>query len=69
MSDLDGIKNVAPLRRELDDVLQHNGLINQERERHEILKIICSWDPVQMRSEGDPQDNMREQTTRPDQSQ
>ena len=36
VSDLGGIKNVAPLRRELDDVLQHNGLINQGRERPAI---------------------------------
>lgn len=60
---------LLPFIKLLKSTLHQNEGVNQERERHEILKIICSWDPVQMRSEGDPQDNMREQTTRPDQSQ
>lgn len=49
VSDLHGVKNVPPIRREWDDVLQQNRLINQQRKRHEIQEMR---DRIQENSKG-----------------
>ena len=65
---MQGLKffTLLPCRKLLKSTLHQNEGVNKERERYGILKIICAWDPVQMRSEGDPLDKVREQVTRQD---
>lgn len=44
-----GVKNLPPMRKELDDVLQQNSLINQGREKHGIQEM---GDLIQEKSKG-----------------